>query len=49
VIDQATGECSICTSDETWSNFPIAFLFFGTLPVTLALLVGLVIGALVRR
>ena len=49
VIDEATGECSICTSDESWDNYPIVFLVLGTLPVTLVLLVGLVIGWLVRR
>jgi hypothetical protein len=49
VIDQATGECSVCTSDDDWGSFPVLFLVVGTLPVTLALLGGLIVGALVRR
>ena len=48
-VDEATGECSICTSDDDWGSFPILFLVFGTVPVTLALLLGVAIGAIMRR
>jgi hypothetical protein len=48
-VDEATGECSICTSDDDWGSYPILFLVFGTVPVTLALLLGLAIGAIMRR
>jgi hypothetical protein len=48
-VDELTGECSICSSDEDWGSYPIVFLVFGTVPVTLALLLGLALGAIMRR
>lgn len=49
VLDLATGACHACGSDEDWSNFPLLFQFWFVLPLTLAVLVGVVLGMVVRR
>ena len=40
LIDLSTGDCSVCGSDDDWNNWPLIQLFFGGIPMTLAVLAG---------
>jgi hypothetical protein len=48
IADLITRECSVCTSDESWSNYPFFFFVIAVVPMTTALLIGVAIGALAR-
>jgi hypothetical protein len=42
--DLITGECSVCTSDESWGNYPFFFFVIAVVPMTAALALGVAIG-----
>lgn len=48
VNDWITGECSVCGSDEDWSNAWMYMVILVVAPLTLAMLSGLVAGWLAR-
>ena len=48
IADLITGGCSVCGSDEDWSNAPFLMLFIVVGPLTAAVAVGVVLGAAVR-
>lgn len=48
VSDWITGACSVCGSDQAWSNAWAYSLFFFVGPLTLAMLSGLIVGWLAR-
>jgi hypothetical protein len=48
IADLITGECSVCSSDEDWGNYPFFFLVIVVVPMTVALFIGVAIGALAR-
>jgi hypothetical protein len=48
IADLITGACSVCGSDEDWGNYPLFFFVIAVVPMTAALLIGVVIGILVR-
>ena len=48
VADLINGTCSICTSDENWGNYPLFFFAIAVGPMTVALLIGVLIGIAVR-
>jgi hypothetical protein len=45
VADLITGDCSVCTSDENWSNFPMFFFVIAVVPLMLALGVGILLAS----
>lgn len=49
LVDLATGGCSVCGSDLAWGEVPWYFFVIGVLPMTGALLVGLLVGVTIRR
>jgi hypothetical protein len=40
--------CSVCSSDEEWGNYPLFVFVIAVVPMTAALLIGVVIGILTR-
>ncbi len=48
VHDWITGTCSVCGSDEDWSNAWMLALYFVVMPLTAAVTAGLVVGAIAR-
>lgn len=48
IFDLLAGTCSVCGSDEDWSNYHFFFIAFALIPMTVALAAGVGIGALAR-
>jgi hypothetical protein len=48
IADLITGACSVCGSDEDWGNYPLFFFAIAVVPMTAALLIGVVIGIVAR-
>ena len=49
ISDLITGDCSVCSSDENWGNYPMFFFVIAVVPLTVALGVGILLGVLARR
>jgi hypothetical protein len=49
IADLITGDCSICTSDENWGNYPMFFFAIAVVPLTVAVGIGILLGRLARR
>ena len=47
-MDVINDECSICTSDDTWGNWPYLMFVAFVLPMTAAVTIGLIGGKLWR-
>jgi hypothetical protein len=48
LVDLVTGGCSVCGYEEDWSNYPILFLLFCVIPLTVAAAIGLAGGVIAR-
>lgn len=48
IFDLVAGTCSVCGSDEDWSNYPFFFIAFALIPMTVAIAAGLGIGVFAR-
>jgi hypothetical protein len=48
LVDDQTGGCSVCGSDEDWSNYPYFFFVIAIVPWTAAVAVGVGVRRAIR-